>query len=57
MGPVYHIPCDSCDASYRPIGETERSHVFWSTEDPAPPTRKCPDIYRQSRTSSGHGCS
>ena len=59
LEPVYHIPGDLCDTSY--IGEIERSlnHGFWSLEDPAPPSKKCHDIYinRQSRTSGGHGWS
>ena len=25
VGPVYHIPCDSCDATYIHVGERERS--------------------------------
>ena len=42
--PVYHIPCDSCDASH--IGEIDHKKcVFWSKEDPASPPRKYHDIY------------
>ena len=59
VAPVYHIQCDSCDASN--IGQTEdrKKHGFWSIEDPAPPPRKRQNvfIYRQSRTSSGYGWS
>ena len=47
VGPVYHIPRDSCYASY--IGKTEilLKARFWSInfKDPAPPPRKCQDIY------------
>ena len=44
VGPVYHIPCDSRDASY--IGEKE-SMFFLSIEDP-PPFCVMTYTYRQS---------
>ena len=36
VGPVYHIPCDSCDASYMYIGETERTFEAWFFEHRKP---------------------